>query len=123
MPRSGGALLCPLEPGGTECRVPPSSSGLAARGDGGRAHAKGQLVSTHHGTGSSQQSPGESPAGGPWVPEAPPSTSSSVRRANVQLLIGGHTVFAVYISPAIVAGATGASLVLGAVSWSHWPWL
>ncbi|SCK57928.1 Transposase and inactivated derivatives, IS30 family [Streptomyces sp. AmelKG-E11A] len=30
-PRSGGALLCPLEPGGTECRVPPSSSGLAAR--------------------------------------------------------------------------------------------
>ncbi|CAK7284806.1 hypothetical protein SGPA1_30679 [Streptomyces misionensis JCM 4497] len=31
MPRSGGALLCPLEPGGTEYRVPPSSSGLAAR--------------------------------------------------------------------------------------------
>lgn len=80
-------------------------------------------MSTHHDTGSGQQSPGESPAGGAWIPEAPPSTSSSARRANVQLLIGGRTVFAVYISPAIVAGATGGSLVLGAVSWGHWPWL
>jgi hypothetical protein len=95
---------------------------FGGQGDGGRAHAKGQLVSTHHGTGSSQQPPGHGPADDVWGPEAPSSTSAHVRRANVQLLVGGRTVFAVYISPAIVAGAAVASLVLGAASWGHWPW-
>jgi hypothetical protein len=79
-------------------------------------------VSTHHGTGSSQQPPRHGPADDAWGPEAPSSTSAHVRRANVQLLIGGRTVFAVYISPAIVAGTAVASLVLGAASWGHWPW-
>lgn len=36
MTRSGGALLCPSDPGRTECRVPPSS-GFRGQANGGRA--------------------------------------------------------------------------------------
>jgi len=78
--------------------------------------AKGQLVSTHHDTGSSQQSSADGPAGGAWVPEVPPP---SVRRGDVRLQVGGRTVFAVYVSPVIV---TAVSVGVGLLGWGRWPW-
>lgn len=82
-------------------------------------HAKGQLVSTHHDTGPSQQSSEGGAAGDGWVPEALPSAPSPVRRGDVRLQIGGRTVFAVYVSPVIV---TGMSVGLGLLGWGRWPW-
>jgi len=80
-------------------------------------HTKGQLVSTHHDTGSSQQSSADGPAGEAWVPEAP-SVPSPLRRGDVRLQVGGRTVFAVYVSPVIV---TAVSVGLGLLGWGHWP--
>lgn len=74
-------------------------------------------MSTHHDTGSSQQSPDGDPAGGNWVPEA--SSPASVRRGDLRLQVGGRTVFAVYVSPVIV---TGVSVGVGLLGWGHWPW-
>lgn len=76
-------------------------------------------MSTHHDTGSGQQASADGPAGGAWVPEAPPSTNSALGRGGVQLQIGGRTVFAVYVSPVIV---TVVSAGLGLLGWSNWPW-
>lgn len=77
-------------------------------------------MSTHHDTGSRQQSPADAATGDVWPTEAPPSLPSSLRRGDVRLQIGGRTVFAVYASPAIVTAVLSAGL--GLMGWGHVPW-